>query len=153
MIVKHSYLTIDVSTEICIKLFFIYHSQNHNGDIAYIETRESIQNGYKTNNATVNNNNNKAQVEAIFRIDIKHTNLIHFIKALRRSSSLSAVKLTSCKSLNVNNCKLCDYKHPMKVFFQKVFIEKFLVHKIHNLFDQALGFQGTLMTWTTVIIF
>ena len=140
-----------------MKLFFIYHSQNHNGDIAYIETRESIQNGYKTNNATVNNNNNKSQLEAIFRIDIKHTNLIHFIKALRRSSSLSAVKLTSCKSLNVNNCKSCDCKYSMKVILfvkiQKVVIAKFMAHKIHNLFDQALGFQGTLMIWTTAIIF
>ena len=138
-----------------MKLFFIHNSQNHNGDIAYIETRESIQNGYKTNNATVNNNNNKAQVEAIFSIDIKHTNLIHFIKALRRSSSLSAVKLTSCKSLNVNNCKSCDCKYSMKVilFYLSKKHSKGIHCKIHNPFHQALGFQGTLVIWTTAIIF
>jgi hypothetical protein len=64
------------------------------------------------------NNNKKPQIEAIFRIDIKHTNLVHFIKALRRSSSLSAVKLTSCKSINVN----CKSKY---LFFDYGFLRNF----------------------------
>jgi len=71
--------------------------ENHNGDIAFIETRESMG-GYGSNN------NKTPQIEVIFRIDIKHTNLVNFIKALRRSSSLSAVKLASCKSINHFNC-------------------------------------------------
>ena len=72
--------------------------QNHNGDISLIETRDAM------GSFGTNNNNKKAQSEAIFRIDIKHANLVNFIKALRRSSSLSEVKLTACKSVNVH-CK------------------------------------------------
>ncbi|TRY73897.1 hypothetical protein TCAL_01528 [Tigriopus californicus] len=57
------------------------------GDISHMETRES----------QITN----ASVDVLLKIDIKQGNLLHFLKALKRCSSLNSVQLLSSKAVNL----------------------------------------------------
>ncbi len=63
----------------------------NNGDVVHLETRENHHGG--------------AKLDALVKIDIKHTNLLHFIKTLKRCGSLASVNLLSSKIINLK----CQY--------------------------------------------
>lgn len=65
----------------------------NNGDIVHMETRES--------------HHPESRLDALLKIEILHSNLLHFIKTLRRCNTLSSVNLLSSKSINIK-CKSMD---------------------------------------------
>ena len=48
-----------------------------------------------------------SQLDTLLTIDIRHSGLLHFVKTLRRCSSLSSVNLLSSKLVNVK-CEYCN---------------------------------------------
>ena len=75
-------------------LCLIFDIQMNNGQIVHIETREGNNEFGEIANV---------KMDALLRVDIKHGNLINFLKALRRSSFLSSVNLLSTKTIDAKS--------------------------------------------------
>lgn len=82
----------------------IMFQQISNGDIVHIETRETRQGSNNKTDNSESNNSNGIKVDTLLRIDIKHGNLLLFLKSLKRCSSLNSVQLLSSKAINMK----CD---------------------------------------------
>ena len=77
------------------------------GEITHIETR-------------VSHKINSSALDALLKVDIKHCNLLLFLKTLKRCNSLTEVKLISSKSVNIKReYEICSLSSPVILWPRK----------------------------------